>query len=178
MKIDACFYLGFFRKSPGNKKLLSLEIDTDEPEKYQNLESIFVRLHNKDENLIPFFVQSVVSRKNNLLTLQLDPETSDMDSTMLVGKEVYLPLSDLPKLSGNKFYFHEIIGFSVLDTQHGPLGIVKAVQEFPAQEVLTVSDCDIDILVPLIEETIVEVDRSKKSLTIVTPPGLVEMYRN
>ncbi len=177
MKIDDCFYLGFFRKSSGHKNIITLEIDTDEPEKYEKLESVFVQLHKKDNHLIPFFISSVISRKKNLLSVQME-SNAGIEVTSLMGKEVYLPLSSLPELKGNKFYFHEVVNFSVTDISIGEIGKVQEVLQYPAQDVLRILENDTEILVPILEDTIVKVNREQKSLTIQTPEGLVEMYRN
>jgi 16S rRNA processing protein RimM len=38
---------------------------------------------------------------------------TEEDADAIMGNDIYLPLKMLPKLTGNKFYFHEVIGFEV-----------------------------------------------------------------
>jgi 16S rRNA processing protein RimM len=40
---------------------------------------------------------------------------NEEDADAIMGNDIYLPLKMLPKLTGNKFYFHEVIGFEVED---------------------------------------------------------------
>jgi 16S rRNA processing protein RimM len=35
---------------------------------------------------------------------------TEEDADAIMGNDIYLPLKMLPKLTGNKFYFHEVIG--------------------------------------------------------------------
>ena len=94
----------------------------------------------------------------------------------LVGKTVYLPLEMLPKLSGKQFYFHEIVGFTVVDTEKGELGPVSEVLEYPTQAILQVMKGKKEILIPILDQVIQKVDRDKKILTITAPEGLIDMY--
>ena len=60
---------------------------------------------------------------NNKATVRFDGvEYEDLDR--LLGRELYLPLELLPPLEGNKFYFHEIIGFSVIEEEKGDIAYI------------------------------------------------------
>ena len=97
-------------------------------------------------------------------------------STALVGHEVYLPLTLLPKLEGNKFYFHEVVGFSVIDEQKGDIGTLASVIDHPAQPLFQVMKNGIEILIPVIDPVIKRVDREHKTLFIEAPNGLIDLY--
>ena len=94
----------------------------------------------------------------------------------MVGKSVYLPMEMLPKLSGKQFYFHEIVGFMVVDTEKGELGPISEVLEYPTQAILQVMKGKKEILIPILDQVIQNVDRDKKILTITAPEGLIDMY--
>jgi 16S rRNA processing protein RimM len=86
-----------------------------------------------------------------------------------------LPKKDLPKLSGNKFYFHEIINFSVIDNNYGDIGTVVRVNDQTSQPVLIVSKNDKEIMIPLVDEFLVEVKRKEKKLIFNLPQGITEL---
>lgn len=58
---------------------------------------------------------------------------TEEDAEDLIGAELYLPLSFLPELDEDQFYFHEIIGFEVIDASHGNIGEVISVNDTTAQ---------------------------------------------
>ena len=94
----------------------------------------------------------------------------------LKEKNYNLPVSLLPRLEGNKFYYHEITGFAVIDKNHGNIGLLKSVLDLPRQSLLQIQHGEKEILVPLTDEILLKVDREKKELQIDAPEGLIEIY--
>lgn len=173
MKKEDCFYLGKIAKKFSFKGELLLYLDTDEPELYQNMESVFVEL---DNNLIPFFIEQSAMHKNDLLRVKFEDVDDEIAANELIGQSIYLPLKMLPKLEGNKFYFHEVIGFNVEDKRLGIVGRIVSVNDSAAQTLFEVMRGDTQILIPMIDQFLVEVDRKGKRIVMELPEGLVEMY--
>jgi 16S rRNA processing protein RimM len=174
MRKEDCFYLGRIAKKHSFKGDVVIALDTDEPELYKNMESVFVAL---GPNLIPFFIEKSLLQKGNKLRVKFEEIDTQQDAESILNAEVYLPLSLLPKLTGNKFYFHEIIGFKVIDKNKGFIGLIEAVNDSAAQTFLEIKhNKDIIILVPLLDDFIKKVDRDKKEMHIEAPEGLIDLY--
>jgi 16S rRNA processing protein RimM len=94
----------------------------------------------------------------------------------IMGAELFLPLSLLPKLSGNKFYYHEIIGFTLLDKIHGNIGEITAVNDSVSQALFIAKKGDKELLIPITDQIITKVDRENKTIEVSTPEGLVALY--
>lgn len=173
MRKEDCFYLGKIAKKFSFKGEVLIYLDTDEPEMYEDLESVFVAFN---ENLVPFFIESSQIHKEKFLRTRFEDITSEEDADRIIGCEVYLPLDFLPELEGDKFYYHEIIGFEVIDERLGSIGILSAVNDANVQPLFEISYKDKQILVPMIDEFIVKVDKTNKQLILKTPEGLVDLY--
>jgi 16S rRNA processing protein RimM len=173
MRKEDCFYLGKIVKKYSFKGEVLVKLDTDEPEIYENMESVFIALGN---NLVPFFIEESSLHKSDLLRLKLEDVTSEADAEALLKSGLYLPLEFLPKLTGNKFYFHEVIGFSMEDINYGPVGIIKGVNDSTAQALFEVDKDGTEILIPMNDEFIEKIDRQNKKVIVKTPEGLIELY--
>jgi len=173
MKKEDCFYLGRIVKKYSFKGELLAKLDTDQPELYEYLDAMFVQVRN---NLIPFFIESSQLHKSDLLRIKFEDVDSEADADALIKSELYLPLEFLPKLEGNKFYFHEVIGFKITDKSFGNIGVIKAINDSTAQALFEVDRDGIEILIPMNDEFIVEVNRKNKTITVETPPGLIDLY--
>jgi 16S rRNA processing protein RimM len=114
--------------------------------------------------------------KPGLLRIRLEDIDSEEDANQLIKNKVYLPLSELPELSGNKFYYHEVVGFTVQDKNLGKLGLVTGINEHTAQATFIVNVHGFSVLIPMVDEIILSVDRSHKTIFVDTPPGLVDLY--
>ncbi|WP_108425026.1 ribosome maturation factor RimM [Muricauda amoyensis] len=175
MRKEDCFYLGKVVSKYSFKGEVLVKLDTDEPEIYENMESVFVSLGN---NLVPFFIDRCRLHKSNLLRIDFEEVKDEPTADKLIGVELYLPLTLLPPLSGNKFYFHEVIGFTMMDGVHGDIGIIKAINDSASQELFEVDKNGKELLIPVNDEIITKVDRKAKTIHVNTPEGLVDLYLN
>ena len=175
MRKEDCFYLGKIVSKYSFKGEVLVKIDTDEPELYNSMESVFVALRN---NLVPFFISNCRLHKSQLLRIDFEEVNSEDDADKIMGSELYLPLSFLPKLTGNKFYFHEIIGFEVIDADHGNIGIIQSVNDTTSQALFEILKGDKELLIPITDQIITKVDRATKTIHVTTPEGLVDLYLN
>jgi 16S rRNA processing protein RimM len=173
MTKEDCFYLGKIVKKYSFKGELLAKLDTDQPDIYENLDAIFIEVNG---TLIPFFIEKSQLHKSDLLRLKFEDVTNEADADALMKCDLYLPLDSLPKLEGTKFYFHEIIGFQLNDENFGAVGKIKGVNDSTAQALFEVDRDGIEILIPMNDDFIKTLDREAKTITVNTPPGLIELY--
>ena len=81
----------------------------------------------------------------------------------------------MPKLDGDKFYFHEIIGFQVIDSLQNPIGKIIGVNDASSQVLLEVEYNDRQVLIPLVDELIQLLDKKQKQLYLSIPEGLLDL---
>ncbi|WP_396149612.1 ribosome maturation factor RimM [Flavobacterium sp.] len=173
MRKEECFYLGKIAKKFSFKGEVLVYLDTDEPELYENMESVFVELN---KNLVPFFIENSSLHKNDFLRVKFEDVDTEEDADAIMGCELYLPLSFLPKLEGNQFYYHEVIGFEVEDQRLGVVGKIVSINDSTAQPLFEVLNGNVEMLIPMIDQFLIKVDRDNKKVIMNLPEGLVEMY--
>ena len=173
MQKKDCFFVGKIVKKYSFRGKLLVKLDTDEPEQFVEMESVFVEKH---KNLIPFFIESISLHKSSLLRIKFEETDNEKDADLLIGSDLYLPLNLLPKLSGNKFYYHEVIGFEVEDIHFGPLGTIKGINDRTAQHLFEIDYQGKEVLIPINDDIIQRVDRLHKTIVLNTPEGLIDLY--
>ena len=173
MRKEECFYLGKIAKKFSFKGEVLIYLDTDEPELYEDMESVFVEFNN---NLIPFFIENASLHKGDFLRVKFEDVDDEQEADTIIGCEIYLPLNLLPKLEGNKFYFHEVIGFEIEDQRLGIFGKIVSINDTSAQPLFEVINGNVEILIPMIDQFLVQIDRENKKVIMDLPEGLVEMY--
>ena len=173
MNKEDCFYLGKIVSKFSFKGEVLVKLDTDDPESFLEMESVFIDMN---KNLIPFFIEKSSLQKSNLLRLKFEEITSEEDADRILKKELYLPLSFLPELQDDQFYFHEVIGFKVTDKLFGEIGVLKGVNDSTPQALFEIERDGKEILVPVNDDFIDKLDKPNKTLHLDVPEGLIEMY--
>ena len=173
MTKEECFYLGKIVSKFSFKGEVLIKLDTDEPESYLEMESIFVEY---DKNLVPFFIERSSLQKSNLLRVKFEDVNSEEDADDLMKCDLYLPLEMLPELNEDQFYFHEVIGFKVEDINYGNVGILTAVNDMTAQALFEVEKDGKQVLIPMNDEFVHKVDKANKTIFVHTPEGLIDLY--
>jgi 16S rRNA processing protein RimM len=171
---EDCFELGHVTKLHGYKGAVKFFLDTDAPQEYSNLESIFLEVSG---NLTPFFIESISVNKNQAV-IQFEGVKSEEDALALVKAGGYLPTNILPALDENHFYFHEVIGFKVEDREKGDIGVIEDVIDLSSNVLLKINFNDTEILAPTNTGVNLKVDRENSKIILSCPPGLLDMYLN
>jgi 16S rRNA processing protein RimM len=173
MNIDACFLLGHIVKTHGTKGQVVAFFDVDYPEDYEDLESVFLEQKGR---LIPFFIDSMEPIKNSRFIIRFEDIKTMEQAEALRGTSLYLPLNELPELEEDQFYFHEVIGYQVVDQNHGNLGTVKEFYDLPQQQLMAMDYMGQEMLIPVMDEILLRADHTAKELHIILPEGLLEVY--
>ncbi len=173
MRKQDCFYLGKIVRKHSFKGEVVVKLDTDEPELYQEMESVFVDLGN---NLIPFFIKKSLLQKGNQLRVQFEGISTEEEADSILKSDVYLPLDLLPKLEEDKFYFHEIIGFKIVDVNYGEVGIIHGINDKTSQHLFEIISGDREVFIPMVDDFIKKVDKKNQIIEVETPAGLIDLY--
>lgn len=173
MRIDDCFQLGHISRLHGFKGEVVAVFDTDRAEAYETLESVF--LEDRGE-LIPFFIDGLARNPKGHFILKFEEVDDEPTAKSLIGSSLWLPMEILPPLEGKNFYFHEVVGFALL--QDGvEIAKVLEVLENAAQPLFKAqSPEEKEILIPAVDEFIIEIDRANQSISVQLPEGLLELY--
>ncbi|KMQ71205.1 ribosome maturation factor RimM [Chryseobacterium koreense] len=172
MKKEDSYFLGKITRRHGLQGNVFLKLDTDQPEMYRKLDSIFIEINGL---LVPFFIAKQSWSKNDTLIISFKNATEPLvDQT--IGRDVYLPLSTLPKLSGNKFYYHEVVGFEIREEDGKSCGTIVSVNDQTAQHYFILDLAGKEIIIPLIKDWILEVNREEKFIKMALPEGLMDVF--
>lgn len=172
MRKEDCYFLGKITRKHGLSGQVVLKLDTDQPEFYNKMESIFIEINGL---LVPFFIETQKWQKNisKLITLK---NATEKTVEQILGKDVYMPLSTLPKLEGNQFYYHEVIDFEILDENENSFGKIQSVNDNTPQHYFILDFKGQEIVVPVIKDWILSVDRESKKIKMQLPEGLLEVF--
>lgn len=172
MDVDSCYLLGQIIRVYGIRGEVVAYLDVDFPENYTKMESVFV---DTKQGLVPFFIESIRIR-NNRATIKFEGINTIEEAEKVKKQKLYLPLDQLPELDGNRFYYHDIIGYSVRDKKLGNIGKVINVYESGAQELIVIEYRGKEILCPIQDDLIREVNKKDRIILVDLPEGLVDIF--
>lgn len=175
MNKDNCFQLGHIAKVHGLNGELLFVLDVDFPQDYEDIPHVFVEKNNR---LVPFMLEHMVPQPNNRFLAKFE-EFDHIDQVKpLVGAGIYLPLKELPELEEGQYYFHDLVGCTVIDEKMGPLGEVKVIYDLDTQDLIGMEYQGKEILIPIQDGIIQKVDMTAKQVFCQLPEGLLDIYLN
>jgi len=174
MKHEACFQLGTIIKKAGHDGKLHMQLESDSPGDYLNTESVFLEIHGK---LVPFFVEQFRILNSQTAHLKLEDVDDAEISASLVGSQVFLPLEMLPVLDGKKFYYYEVIGYEIRrKSDNKSVGKIASIYEQGNNDLFILdSEEQGEVLIPIAEDWIIEVNRENQYILMDLPEGLTDV---
>jgi 16S rRNA processing protein RimM len=174
MTKDDCYQLGHITKTHGVSGELVLYLDVDEPNEYADLETVLLEVKGE---LIPYFIESIAIVKGSRAIVAFEDVDTIEQAERLINCGAYLPLDELePITDETRFYFHEIVGYQIVDGEKGPLGTVLGVYAMNAQDLIAMDYQGKEVLIPINSDIVQTVDRQNQKLNVALPEGLLEIY--
>ena len=173
MDLQDSIYIGQIAKLHGYKGGVSLFLDVSDPNEYKETNTFFVEM---DGILTPFIVETLKLKNKGFAAVKFQGIDSEQHALALIKKKVYIPKSDIKEIDHLRLNDHEIIGYSVEDENKGAIGTVVGVFDLKSNPLLIIDFKEKEILIPLVDELIVHVDRDSKRIKINAPEGLIDLY--
>ncbi len=170
--MDNYFEIGYITKTRGLKGEVQVSFTFDEPEKLK-IKSVFLEINKK---LVPYFVANFKIPMPQIGYFNFEDIDHIDKAQPLTKKKIFLPNRLKPKREKGTFFYTDLIGFTAEDLHKGQIGEILEVQEFPQQFLATIHYQEKDILIPLNEAFILEMDMKKKLIKLDLPDGLLELY--
>jgi len=169
---EDCFQIGVFTKTHGLNGELVLFVENDFPEKYEE-ESIFVDI---DGGLVPFFIEEegLNTRNHTSYRIKLEDIDSSEKAERFVNCPVYLS-KDL-FTEEDTMGLNMLEGFILFDEEKGELGKIERIDDFSGNIVFTVFVNSNEVMIPLVEEQVLDIDYDKGTIKLQLPEGLLDVY--
>lgn len=171
MQLNEAFAVGAIVKTKGLKGEMLVHLFVDFADELDT-GTFFIEINGR---LVPHFTRSFSLPKPATAYLQLEDIDHIDQAQKLVKKTIYLSNDQLPE-GDDEFTFADLEGFSAHDKNKGEIGTIIRIEEYPQQWIATLHTQNREILVPLNEDFIVEIDEEQEKLYLDLPEGLVDIY--
>ncbi len=172
MTKDDCYEVGYIVKTHGLKGEVGIHLDVDNPSEYADLDGLLIE---KNGELIPHFIERIRINIDKAI-VKFEGINKIEDAEPLVRKTLYLSLDQLDELTDDQFYYHEIIGYTIVDEKKGAFGVIKTIYNQPHQDLIAMDFMEKEILIPISHEHVLKANHEKNELAVSLPDGLLEVY--
>ena len=161
--------VGFVSKLNGFQGELVLASKDDD---VFDAEFLFLKL---DGINVPFHIEEVFEKGGNII-VRLEDVNDEVQAQRYVNSEVFMETKKKP--GKHTLAAHELVNYRIIDAAYGDLGPILRIDELPQQEIAVCQVGGKQVLVPLNNDFIDEIDRESKSIKMTLPDGLIDLYLN
>lgn len=164
--------VGQFKKAFGTGGGIKLHVDDVFEEDVLSAEVLFA---NQKGTYVPYFVENIAHKNAYIVKVE---EIDTPESTQeLSGKTCYMRKMDINPNKQNQAAVLKdaLVGFSVYDNEV-LLGPITAIEEYPQQTMAMVAYQDRSLMVPLVEDLILEVDTDNQRIILDLPDAFLDVF--
>ena len=175
MDLESLHRIGRLGKPWGHKGELTVHLEDCDLDDLVHEGALFVDIEGQK---VPFFHTSLRDQGRAGVLVKFDDFSDPQSAGILVGRDIYAPPGHLADGSDESWDPEEFIGMVVRDQDHGDLGEVTAIEGSARNPVLVILLGEQEVMVPLNEDLILDLDPEERTMLVRTPPGLIDMYRD
>ena len=168
---DEIFPIGQITKAHGLKGELSF---TTTSAILEDVEVPFVILE-PEGLLVPFYIESVRMKTDTTGLLKLERVDTEEQASEYAGLTIYLPNMFLDEIEDAEIETEYFVGFEIIENQKGSIGRITAVDDSTANALFVVETESGEVLIPISDEFITEIDHDRKTISMKLPEGLLDL---
>ncbi|WP_343209130.1 ribosome maturation factor RimM [Anaerolentibacter hominis] len=143
---------------------------TDDPERFLELDRVIM---DTGKEYLPLEIQNVKFFKN-MVILKFKGIDSINDIEKYKGKDLLITRDQAVPLEENEVFIYDILGSAVITDDGTKLGVLKEILSTNANDVYVVeTEEKKEILIPAIEDCVLDVDTEEKVISVHLLPGLL-----
>lgn len=176
-KEQAYVSIGHTRKAHGLAGEIKVSIEEQYLEDFLKNERIFIAVKSTK---IPYFIANV--RGKGEMIVQLEDVSNRDAAQALQSKELFLREQDLIpdrerefEIPDDSLEYEGLTGFMIVDQNLGEIGVINEVLDMPQQEMAFLTYKSKDVLIPLNDQLILEIDEPNQRVLMDLPDGLLEV---
>ncbi len=164
--------IGFIRKPHGVSGELKVAVESEDPLRFYDLETVYVSRRPNDANPRQLTVTGVRFNKEEALVTFAEINGRD-EAGSLRQHWLFVTFDDALPLADDEFYSFQAVGINVITDTGEHLGTVSQILETGANDVFIVQGEDGEILIPDIEGVVLDVDIANEKIVVKLPDGLI-----
>ena len=171
---EDCTPIGYLQKTHGLDGSFSMNFEEQYDLTLEEAEYLFLEI---DGGLVPFFIseEGFRFRGNDSAIIHFDEINSQDEAREFTGCKVLVFTDDIVEPE-DEVSPSLLIGYEVIDSKHGSLGKVEHVDDYSGNLVITVIFRDNEVLIPLSDDVVLEMNENNRQLKLACPDGLIELY--
>lgn len=132
-------------------------------------------ISNIDGIYVPFFIESSRIKNAQTLLLKIEGINNEVEAKILSNHEIYVLKKEYSAETNGDISAGYFIGFTVVDKNSGPAGIIKDIDDSTENALFIVQKQEQEILIPIADDFIYEIDYDNKIIKMNLPQGMTEL---
>jgi 16S rRNA processing protein RimM len=125
---------------------------------------VFLDIEGK---LLSYFIEDWYFYKNFIIIKLENINSIDDINNKIKGCDVYINREQLRDLDEDEFYWYQLIGLSVFDTDNNFIGTIKTIIETGSNDVFIIENEGEERLIPYIEDVVKNIDLEQGKMTVL-----------
>lgn len=165
--------IGSLSKSWGNQGLILANIYGSYSELVKADSFIFIR---HDGLYVPYYIEKV-SSKGSKTHVKFEDIENAKTADALKSMKVFLKTAELPITPATQppdDSIEILIGYTIFN-EEDKVGQIKVIESMPEQDIAVVVYKGTEVMIPLVEDLVLEVDNDEKVIVMKLPEGLLDL---
>ena len=162
--------IGHVQKTHGIKGELSIFLTSD----FDSLDFEYF-VFEMDGILVPFFIQEWRFKTAETALIKFERVEDEIAGKDFVGKTIYIPKESMPASDDDVIDIQFYTGYRIEDAVLGEIGEITGVDDSTENVLFEVMHKGNTILIPAVDDWIVEIDDTSKVMKVQLPEGLLNI---